>query len=58
MSGPNGLTLSEMAWCRSAEQAPCGGLFPMGVHAVDGFIDLFGDIDNVFCQSFRRAVPG
>jgi predicted dehydrogenase len=58
MSGPNGLTLSENAWRRSAEQAPLGGLFPMGVHAVDGFIDLFGDIDNVFCQSFRRAVPG
>jgi predicted dehydrogenase len=58
MSGPNGLTLSENAWRRSAEQAPLGGLFPMGVHAVDGFIDLFGDVDNVFCQSFRRAVPG
>lgn len=58
MSGPNGLTLSENAWRRSAEQAPCGGLFPMGVHAVDGFIDLFGDIDTVFCHSFRRAVPG
>lgn len=58
MSGPNGLTLAENAWRRSAEQAPCGGLFPMGVHAVDGFIDLFGGIDSVFCQSFRRAVPG
>lgn len=58
MSGPNGLTLSEDAWRRSSEQAPCGGLFPMGVHAVDGFIDLFGDVDSVFCQSFRRAVPG
>ncbi len=58
MSGPNGLTLSENAWRRSAEQAPCGGLFPMGVHAVDGFIDLFGDVNTVFCHSFRRAVPG
>ena len=58
MSGPNGLTLSENAWRRSAEQAPCGGLFPMGVHAVDGFIDLFGEVDSVFCHSFRRAVPG
>lgn len=58
MSGPNGLTLSEDAWRRSSKQAPCGGLFPMGVHAVDGFIDLFGDVDNVFCHSFRRAVPG
>jgi predicted dehydrogenase len=28
----------------------------MGVHAVDGMIDLCGPIDHVYCQSFRRAV--
>ena len=28
----------------------------MGVHAVDGMIDLCGAIDHVYCQSFRRAV--
>jgi predicted dehydrogenase len=28
----------------------------MGVHAVDGMIDLCGPIDEVYCQSFRRAV--
>ena len=28
----------------------------MGVHAVDGMIDLCGAIDHVFCQSFRRVV--
>jgi hypothetical protein len=28
----------------------------MGVHAVDGMIDLCGAIDRVYCQSFRRAV--
>jgi predicted dehydrogenase len=28
----------------------------MGVHAVDGMIDLCGTIDHVFCQSFRRVV--
>ena len=28
----------------------------MGVHAIDGMIDLCGRIDNVFCQSFKRAV--
>jgi predicted dehydrogenase len=28
----------------------------MGVHAVDGMIDLCGEIDRVFCQSFRRVV--
>jgi predicted dehydrogenase len=29
----------------------------MGVHAVDGFIDLVGEIDHVYAQSFRRAAP-
>jgi predicted dehydrogenase len=28
----------------------------MGVHAIDGMIDLSGPIDTVFCQSFRRVV--
>jgi len=28
----------------------------MGVHAIDGFIDLCGEIDQVYAQSFRRAV--
>jgi predicted dehydrogenase len=28
----------------------------MGVHAVDGMIDLCGDVDHVFCQSFKRVV--
>ena len=28
----------------------------MGVHAVDGMIDLCGPIDHVYCQSFRRVV--
>ncbi len=29
---------------------------PMGVHAVDGMIDLCGPIDEVFCMSFHRVV--
>ncbi len=58
MSGPNGLTLAPEAWRAQKDEAPCGGLFPMGVHAVDGMIDLVGEIDQVFCQSLRRAVPG
>jgi predicted dehydrogenase len=56
MSGPNGLTASSGAWRSQIAEAPCGGLIPMGVHAIDGLIDLFGDVDHVYCQSFRRAV--
>lgn len=56
MTFPNALSLSADAWRASREETPCGGLTPMGVHAVDGMIDLCGEIDEVYCQSFRRVV--
>ena len=34
------------------------GLASLGVHAVDAFIDLCGEFDHVYCQSFARVVQG
>ncbi len=56
MTFPNALQLKADAWRASKEETPCGGLTPMGVHAVDGMIDLCGPIGEVYCQSFRRVV--
>jgi predicted dehydrogenase len=56
MTFPNALVLKPEAWRADREETPCGGLTPMGVHAIDGMIDLGGEIDQVFCQSFRRVV--
>ena len=56
MTFPNALMLKSTQWRAHREETPCGGLTPMGVHAVDGMIDLCGPIDQVFCQSFRRVV--
>jgi predicted dehydrogenase len=56
MTFPNALLLKPTQWRARREETPCGGLTPMGVHAIDGMIDLCGEIDTVFCQSFRRAV--
>jgi predicted dehydrogenase len=56
MTFPNALALKPTAWRANRDETPCGGLTPMGVHAVDGMIDLCGAIDHVFCQSFRRVV--
>lgn len=56
MTFPNALALKADAWRASKEETPCGGLTPMGVHAIDGMIDLCGEIDEVYCQSFRRVV--
>ena len=57
MTFPNALMLKPDAWRADPHETPCGGLTPMGVHAIDGMIDLCGPIDQVFAQSFRRAVP-
>jgi predicted dehydrogenase len=56
MTFPNALFLKPEQWRAQRDETPCGGLTPMGVHAVDGMIDLCGPIDRVFCQSFRRVV--
>ena len=56
MTFPNALFLQPDAWRASRNETPAGGLTPMGVHAVDGMIDLCGPIDHVYCQSFRRVV--
>jgi predicted dehydrogenase len=56
MTFPNALLLKPTEWRAHKEETPCGGLTPMGVHAVDGMIDLCGPIEHVFCQSFRRVV--
>ena len=57
MTFPNALLLKPDAWRANPHETPCGGLTPMGVHAIDGMIDLCGPIEQVFAQSFRRAVP-
>jgi predicted dehydrogenase len=56
MTVPNAFTLKPSAWRAMRHEAPCGGLAPLGVHAIDGMIDLAGEIDQVYCQSFRRAI--
>jgi predicted dehydrogenase len=56
MTFPNALALKATQWRAHRDETPCGGLTPMGVHAIDGMIDLCGPIDQVYCQSFRRVV--
>jgi predicted dehydrogenase len=56
MTFPNALAMKPEAWRAHRDETPCGGLTPMGVHAVDGMIDLCGPIASVYCQSFRRVV--
>ncbi len=56
MTYPNALFLPPTAWRSQKSEAPLGGLGPMGVHAIDGMVDLVGEIEQVYCQSFARVV--
>src|ERR1700678_832744 len=57
MTFPNVLFINPSHWRANKEETPLGGLMPMGVHAIDGMIDLCGPIDHAFAQTFRRAAP-
>src|SRR5581483_7721291 len=48
MTFPNVLFINPSHWRADRAETPCGGLMPMGVHAVDAMIDLCGPIDHVF----------
>ena len=53
----HGLSLPEDAWRAQAGEAPAGAMTAIGVHLVDGMIDLMGPIRQVHAQVARRAAP-
>lgn len=57
MTAPSGLFLPKGVWRTDPEQSPAGGMTGLGIHIIDGMIDLFGEIDTVACQSVHRAAP-
>jgi len=51
----HGMTLRPEAWRAHPEESPAGAMTAIGVHLVDGMIDLFGPIKEVYAQVARRA---
>jgi predicted dehydrogenase len=39
------------------EETPAGAMTGLGVHLVDCFIDLCGEVEEVYCINARRAAP-
>ncbi|MFZ2007022.1 MAG: Gfo/Idh/MocA family oxidoreductase [Stellaceae bacterium] len=53
---PAGLYMAQGSWRATQEEAPGGAMTALGVHNVDAMIHLFGEIDEVYASSIRRAV--
>jgi len=51
----HGLYLTEAAWRVQPNEAPGGAMTAIGVHLVDGMIDLLGPVASVFAKVGRRA---
>ena len=55
-SVPAGLMLPPDNWRFNRAEWPAGGMTPMGIHLIDGMVDLFGTVASVYCQSVNRVV--
>jgi predicted dehydrogenase len=53
----HGITMTPEAWRAQPNEAPAGAMTAIGVHLVDGMIDLCGPIRQVYAQVARRAAP-
>jgi predicted dehydrogenase len=53
----SGMALPKESWRINPEETPAGAMTGLGVHLVDGFIDLCGEVDEVYCINTRRAAP-
>jgi predicted dehydrogenase len=53
----HGLALTQDAWRAQALESPVGAMTAIGVHLVDGMIDLMGRVTWVFASVARRAAP-
>ncbi|MGE0226194.1 MAG: Gfo/Idh/MocA family protein [Acetobacteraceae bacterium] len=51
----HGLALTADAWRAQPTESPGGAMTAIGVHLVDGMIDLAGPIRDVVCRVSRRA---
>jgi predicted dehydrogenase len=57
VSSPSGLALPKESWRVDPTETPAGAMTGLGVHLVDGFIDLCGDVEEAYCVNTRRAAP-
>ena len=56
-TAPGGASIRPDEWRANAVETPAGAMTGIGIHIVDGLIDLFGPIREVHCIATRRVAP-
>lgn len=56
-TAPGALTVANSSWRTDVDEVPGGAMTPLGIHMLDGMIDLFGEIADVSCINLRRGSP-
>ena len=56
-TAPGGANMRPDEWRANQEETPAGAMTGIGIHIVDGMIDLFGPIAEVHCIATRRVAP-
>jgi predicted dehydrogenase len=56
-TAPGALALRANSWRADENETPAGAMTPIGIHVLDAMIDLFGEVEQVFCLNLRRAGP-
>jgi len=52
-----GPSIQPGAWRADPNETPAAAMTGIGIHIVDGMIDLFGEVAEVHCVTARRASP-
>jgi predicted dehydrogenase len=56
-TAPGAFSLRADNWRADEKETPGGAMTPIGIHVLDAMIDLFGQVDQVYCVNLRRAGP-
>ncbi len=43
-------------WRLNRQEWPAAGMTPLGIHLIDGMVDLFGTVRSVYCQSVKTFI--
>ncbi|MGI9378447.1 MAG: Gfo/Idh/MocA family protein [Methyloligellaceae bacterium] len=53
---PLGFATPAESWRARPDESPAGAFTGLGIHLVDAMIGLFGEVEEVYCQSLKRVV--